>query len=371
MKEREEREEREERDVPLAPLTSLRLGGRARRVVRVEQEAELAEVLVRADAAGEPVLVLGGGSNLVVADEGFDGLVVRIASCGVTVAKAPADSGGDGGERVRIEVAAGERWDGFVERCVAEGYRGVECLAGIPGLVGATPIQNVGAYGQEVSDTIVSVRAFDRQARSFVDLAPPACLFGYRSSLFRHNPRYVVVRVTFELAVSPASSPLRYAELVRGLGVREGERAPLGDVRARVLSLRRAKGMVLDPDDPDSVSAGSFFVNPTLSPSELGALEARVMAAGVLGAGESMPRFATDAGRSKVSAGWLVERAGFTKGYGQGRVGVSAKHALALVNRGHGTTAELVSLARTIRAGVLARFGVTLSPEPVFVGCAL
>jgi UDP-N-acetylmuramate dehydrogenase len=353
----------EERDVPLAPLTSLRLGGNAKRVVRLEREADLALVLADAEAKGEPVLVLGGGSNLVVADDGFDGLVVRVALRGIV--------GTRRGDVVRLEVAAGEDWDPLVERCVSEGYSGVECLSGIPGLVGATPIQNVGAYGQEVSDTIVRVRAFDRDVGSFVDLEPAACRFGYRSSLFRHNPRYVVVSVAFELAVTGQSAPLRYAELVRGLGVHEGDRAPLADVRARVLALRRAKGMVLDPSDPDSVSAGSFFVNPTLTSAELAALESRVTQAQVLAARESMPRFAAGEGRWKLSAGWLVERAGFVRGYGQGHVGVSGKHALALVHRGQGTTRELVDLARQIRDGVRARFGVELAPEPVFVGCAL
>jgi len=356
---------REERDVPLAPLTSLRLGGPARRVVQVEDEAELARVLAVAEAAGEPVFVLGGGSNVVVADAGFAGVVVRIASRGIRATRE--------GDRVRVEVAAGEGWEAFVERCVTEGWSGVECLSGIPGLVGATPIQNVGAYGQEVGDTIVKVRVFDRDARAFLDLDRAACLFGYRSSLFRHNPRYVVVRVTFELAVSDLSAPIRYAELTRALGVREGERARLADVRPMVIALRRTKGMVLDAGDPDSVSAGSFFVNPTLSALELGALEARVAEAGVLRPGEVMPRFAADGGRWKVSAGWLVERAGFVKGYGDAgrRVGVSGKHALALVHRGEGTTAELLALAREIQAGVRARFGVELAPEPVFVGCAM
>jgi UDP-N-acetylmuramate dehydrogenase len=359
----------EQRDVPLAPLTSLRLGGSAKRVVRVEEEADLVPALASAEASGEAVLVLGGGSNLVVADEGWGGLVLRVALRGVSMTRlAP---GSRATETVRVEVLAGEPWDPFVERCVGEGYSGIECLSGIPGLVGATPIQNVGAYGQEVSETIVAVRAFDREARVFVDLAPEACRFGYRTSLFRHNPRYVVVSVVFELAVTNASAPLRYAELVRGLGVREGDAAPLADVRRMVLALRRTKGMVLDPGDPDSVSAGSFFVNPTLSSGELAALESRVADARVLRAGEVMPRFAAGLGRWKVSAGWLVERAGFTKGYGAGSVGVSSKHALALVHRGQGTTRELVALARQIRDGVRGRFGVELAPEPVFVGCAL
>jgi UDP-N-acetylmuramate dehydrogenase len=339
-------------DVPLAPLTTLKLGGPARHVALVADEGELVLALADAEARGEPVFVLGGGSNVVIADAGFEGTVVRMVSKGVAVAR--------DGDRVRLEVAAGEDWDGLVERCVAEGWSGVECLSGIPGLVGATPIQNVGAYGQEVKETILRVRAFDRVARSFVDLDGAACGFGYRTSLFRHNPRFVVVRVTFDLAIKGDSAPLRYAELLRALGVGEGESAPLARVRSAVLALRRAKGMVLDPGDPDSVSAGSFFVNPTLTVRELALLDSL--------AGESPPRFAADGGRWKVPAGWLVERAGFPKGYGRGSVGVSTKHALALVHRGNGTTAELVLLAREIQNAVRARFGVELSPEPVFVG---
>jgi UDP-N-acetylmuramate dehydrogenase len=272
---------------------------------------------------------------------------------------------------VRLEVAAGEEWDAFVTRAVHEGWSGVECLAGIPGLVGATPIQNVGAYGQEVRDTLASVRAFDRTTGAFVDLEAGECAFGYRTSRFRGSDRYVVVRVTFDLELRGDSTPIRYGELARALGVSEGERAPCRDVRDAVIALRRAKGMVVDPDDPDSVSVGSFFVNATLTRAEMGALEARIAERRLLRPGETIPRFAADGDLFKVPAAWLVERAGFRKGYGQGRVGISAKHALALVHRGEGTTRELVALARAIQEGVMRVFGVELRPEPIFLGCSL
>jgi UDP-N-acetylmuramate dehydrogenase len=309
------------------------------------------------------VFVLGGGSNVVVADEGFSGLVLRMASRGIEVSRH--------GERVRIEAAAGEEWDALVTRAVHEGWSGFECLAGIPGLVGATPIQNVGAYGHEVRETLVSVRAFDRAAASFVDLDARDCAFGYRTSRFRGSDRYILVRVTFDLEVRRDSAPVRYRELVQTLGIDEGARAPCRDVRDAVMTLRRSKGMVLDPHDPDSVSVGSFFVNPTLTLADLDALETRATRGDLLRPGESVPRFAFEGNLVKVPAGWLVERAGFNKGYGGGRVGVSAKHALALVHRGEGTTRELLELARGIQEGVRRAFGVELRPEPIFLGCAL
>ena len=352
-----------QRDVPLAPLTTLRLGGRAASVATITNEGDLLDGLNEAEHAGQEVFVLGGGSNVVVSDDGFSGLVLRIASRGIDCVRH------DG--RVTLQVAAGESWDALVARAVDEGWSGVECLAGIPGLVGATPIQNVGAYGQEVRETLVRVRAFDRTAASFVDLKAKDCAFGYRTSLFRGNRRYVIVSATFELDVRSESAPIRYAELARALGVSEGERAPCRTVRSAVLALRRGKGMLLDPEDSDSVSAGSFFVNPTLTLPELEALMRCASGRGFLRAGETLPRFAADGGLFKVPAGWLVERAGFTKGYGHGRVGVSAKHALALVHRGQGTTRELLELAREIQRGVETSFGVLLRPEPILLGCAL
>jgi UDP-N-acetylmuramate dehydrogenase len=351
------------RDVPLAPLTTLGLGGLAARMAVVHDDSDLVDALESAESTGESVFVLGGGSNVIVADDGFPGLVIRVASRGVAIEES--------GSKVRLDVAAGEDWDGLVERTVAEGWSGIESLAGIPGLAGGAPIQNVGAYGHEVKETILRVRAFDRERNVFVDLPKEACAFGYRTSLFRGKGRYIVTKVLFELDVSPDSAPVLYAELARTLGLQEGERAPAREVVRAVRALRRSKGMLVDPSDPDSASVGSFFVNPTLTRHELDALDRRVREGGVLRAGELVPRFPVEEARFKVPAAWLVERAGFSRGYGPGRVGVSTKHTLALVHRGRGTTRELIELARQIRSGVNDRFGVELHPEPVFVGCKL
>jgi UDP-N-acetylmuramate dehydrogenase len=337
--------------VPLAPLTTLRVGGPAARLVDVEREDDVAEAVRDAESRGEPLFILGSGSNIVVADEGFPGTVLRMAMRGVEASR--------DGDRVVADVAAGEDWDALVARAVGEGWEGVACMSGIPGLVGATPIQNVGAYGQEVSETVVGVRAFDRRAGAFVDMAPAACGFAYRASVFKRSDRWVVTGVRFSFKCG-AESTVRYAELARALSVVEGGRAPSRLVRDTVIALRRAKGMVLDDGDPDSVSAGSFFVNPVVDAAALRDIEAR--------AGARPPSFDAGGGRSKVAAGWLVERAGFARGWGEGRAGVSRKHALALVNRGGATARELVDVARAIRDGVRARFGVTLEPEPVFVG---
>jgi UDP-N-acetylmuramate dehydrogenase len=335
-------------------LTTLRLGGPPTRLVEAADEAS---IVAAVREAGEPLLVVAGGSNLVVADAGFPGVAVRIVSRGVREL-------GPG----RLEVAAGEAWDPFVARCVAGGLAGIECLSGIPGSVGATPIQNVGAYGQEVADTVVSVRAYERARDEVRELAPEECGFAYRSSAFKRDPgRWVVLAVTFQLVPQAHSAPIRYAELARALGVAEGETAPLADVRGAVLALRRGKGMVIDPADPDSVSAGSFFTNPVLRADAFAALEARARER--LGDDARVPRFPQPDGRVKTSAAWLIERAGFTKGHGDpATVAISAKHTLALTNRGAGTTAQLVALAREIAAGVEEAFGVALEPEPVFVG---
>jgi UDP-N-acetylmuramate dehydrogenase len=324
---------------PLADLTTLRLGGPADRLVEARTEAELVEA-VRAGAA----LVLAGGSNVVIADEGVPGTVVLVRTRGI-------ERDGE-----RLTVAAGEDWDPVVARCVAEGLQGFECLSGIPGSAGATPIQNVGAYGQDVSETVEWVRVYDREAGEVRTMAAAECGFDYRTSVFKHRDRHVVLAVGYRLRESRDSGPLRYAELARRLDVPIGGRAPLADVREAVLALRRGKGMVIDPADPDSVSAGSFFTNPILAPERFAALPG------------DPPAFPEPDGRIKTSAAWLIERSGFGRGHGDGRVGISGKHTLALVNRGGATTAELVALARGIAAGVRATFGVELVPEPVLVG---
>jgi UDP-N-acetylmuramate dehydrogenase len=342
--------------VRLSELTTLRLGGPAGRYLEAASEQAVIDAVTDADRADEPLLVMAGGSNVVVADEGFPGTVVRIATRGIAR------------EGAALEVAAGEPWDPLVAECVAGGLAGVECLAGIPGSVGATPIQNVGAYGQEVAQTVSAVRVLDRADGAVRTLAPGECGFTYRSSAFKREPgRWVVLAVSFALEASEGSAPIRYPELARALGVEVGARAPLADVREAVLALRRGKGMVLDPDDPDTVSAGSFFTNPVLDTGAFAALRAR--AAERLGPDAPPPAWPDADGHVKTSAAWLIERAGFHRGHGNPEgIAISGKHTLALTNRGGGTTAELVALAREIAGGVQDAFGVALVPEPVFVG---
>jgi len=338
---------------PLAKRTTLRLGGPATELVEVDSEAELVEQVRAADDAGRRLLVLGGGSNLVVADEGFDGLVVAIRTRGID-----AESDACGGAMVRL--AAGEPWDDFVATAVQEGWVGVEALSGIPGLAGATPIQNVGAYGQEVAETIARVRVWDRRERRIRSLASAECGFGYRTSRFKADPEAsVVLSVTFQFPLGDLGAPVKYAELARTLGVEIGERVPAKDVREAVLGLRRGKGMVLDAADHDTWSAGSFFTNPVVDAEAAERL------------GPDAPRWPQPDGRVKVSAAWLIGRAGFEKGTLRDGVGLSGKHTLALTNRGGGTTAELLSLAREIRDAVRRQTGVELHNEPVTVGCRL
>jgi UDP-N-acetylmuramate dehydrogenase len=391
--------------VDLSGYTTLRLGGPAERFVEADTVAAITGAVTGADLAGECLLVLGGGSNLVVAEEGFPGTVVRIGTTGLRPGTADPD-------RVLLTVAAGEDWDRLVEWAVSEKLAGLECLAGIPGLAGATPIQNVGAYGQEVATTIEAVTVFDRADRSVATFGGPECGFGYRTSLFKaarmpgragpggHSAgrglsrpgtpqtpmapgprwpgtprgagptgRYVVLDVTFSLRRALVSEPVRYAELAAVLGVAVGDRAPLAEVRSAVLGLRRRKGMVLDPADKDTASAGSFFTNPVLRPEQLAGLE---RAARARDPGASVPRFPAEDGLVKVPAAWLIEQAGFGKGYpGGGAARISSKHTLALTNQGGARTSELIDLARQIAAGVRAAFDIELISEPVLVGVTL
>ncbi len=300
------------------------------------------------------MLVVGGGSNLVVADEGFDGRVVRVLTRGVR----PDHDGDDptcGG--VVVRVAAGEDWDDLVAHAVERGWVGLEALSGIPGSVGATPVQNVGAYGQEVSQTISLVRTWDRVEARVRSFANAECGFSYRDSRFKSEPgRYVVLSVDFQLALGGLGAPVRYGELARSLGVEPGQRAPLGAVREAVLALRRGKGMVLDAEDHDSWSAGSFFTNPVVAADRVP---------------EGAPAWPAGDGLAKTSAAWLIQHAGFERGHGDGPARVSTKHTLALTNRGGATTADLLRLAREVRDGVEAAFGIRLVNEPVLVGCSL
>ncbi|HTW15927.1 MAG TPA: UDP-N-acetylmuramate dehydrogenase [Nocardioides sp.] len=338
----------------LADHTTLRVGGPAGTWVRATTEDELTDAVTAAEMAGEPVLVLGGGSNLLVADEGFAGTVVEIATAGLTL-----DHEGDdptcGG--VLATVAAGETWDDLVALAVERGWVGIEALSGIPGSVGATPIQNVGAYGQEVAQTIASVRVWDRKLRGIRTFAHADCGFGYRHSRFKADPgRHVVLSVTFQFRQGTLGAPVAYAELARALGVETGARAPLADVREAVLGLRRGKGMVLDDTDHDTWSAGSFFTNPVVAPDDVP---------------DGAPAWPQPDGRVKTSAAWLIEHAGFAKGYGAGPARLSTKHTLALTNRGDAAADDLLALAREVRDGVEARFGIRLVNEPVLVGCEL
>ncbi|MGP3971059.1 UDP-N-acetylmuramate dehydrogenase [Streptomyces sp. 6N223] len=353
----------ETRNAPLAPLTTLRLGGPAARLLTAVTDDEVIAAVREADDAGTPLLLIGGGSNLVIADTGFPGTVVRIATTGFRL---------DG---TRLELAAGEDWSAAVARTVEAGLAGIECLAGIPGSAGATPIQNVGAYGQEVSATVTEVVAYDRAARATVTLPAADCGFAYRHSRFKADPgRFVVLRVRFALDDAKGlSAPIRYAEAARTLGVRPGARVPLADAREAVLKLRTGKGMVLDPEDHDTWSAGSFFTNPLLTSAEHAAFLTRV--AERLGTDAAPPAYPAGEpggeGLVKTSAAWLIDHAGFPKGYGTGPARISGKHTLALTNRGSATTADLLALAREVRDGVRAAFGITLVNEPVTVGVSL
>ncbi|HEY8922856.1 MAG TPA: UDP-N-acetylmuramate dehydrogenase [Polyangia bacterium] len=348
-------------DVPLAPLTTLELGGKARHLVRARDEGAVSDAVAWAAARGLPLVVLGGGSNVVVPDAGVDGVVLKIETRGVTW--------NEGG---LVTAAAGEPWDELVAATVARGWAGLECLTGIPGLVGATPIQNVGAYGQEVGDVIREVRALERRTGRVVTLPAGACGFGYRDSRFRRHPdEHVVLGVTFELR--PGGAPrIAYRELEDALVAQglEGEARSPAIVARTVRALRARKSMVLDPADPNRRSVGSFFTNPIVDGAAFEALAARAVAAGVVTTAAEVPRFEAGEGRRKVPAAWLIERAGFTKSLRRGAVGISSAHALALVHHGGGTTAALLALAQEIQDGVRARFGVTLEREPIVLGAA-
>ncbi|MET0998086.1 MAG: UDP-N-acetylmuramate dehydrogenase [Marmoricola sp.] len=334
----------------LAELTTTRVGGPAAELVEARDEATLIEAVSSADAAGIPVLVVGGGSNLVVADEGFPGRVVVVRNGGLSVE-------GDTCGGAFVEVGAGEPWDDVVAAAVERGWIGIEALSGIPGTTGATPIQNVGAYGQEVSETVARVRTWDRKLRGVRTWTAGECSFGYRTSRFKQDPeRFVVLSTTFQFRLGDLGTPVRYAELAAALGVTTGERAPTSEVRDAVLALRRSKAMVLDPDDHDTWSTGSFFTNPVVPEGEVPT---------------GAPAWAQPDGLVKTSAAWLIEQAGFTKGYGNDRVRLSSRHSLAVTNRGGATTADVLALARELESGVRERFGIALVNEPVLVGCAL
>lgn len=355
----------------LAPLTTVGVGGPARHFAEAKSEAGIIEAVQGADDAGVPLLIIGGGSNLVIADEGWPGAVVRIASTGYSL-----DEEGPG--PVLLHAEAGQPWDELVDFTVRHGLSGLEALSGIPGLTGATPVQNVGAYGADVSHTIASVRTWDRQQREVRTFTAAELDFGYRDSLLKRStdngsPRYVVLSVGFRLDRSSLSAPVRYAELARSLGIEAGQRTGTGDVRREVLRLRASKGMVLDPADRDTFSTGSFFTNPIVDPAVADTLPERA------------PRWPAGE-RVKLSAAWLIDHAGFGKGFGLagtangpvdgfavagGRASLSTKHTLAITNRGTASAADILAIARTVRDGVESAFGIRLHPEPLLIHCSL
>jgi UDP-N-acetylmuramate dehydrogenase len=339
-------------NIPLAPLTTFGIGGPARYFVEAETERDVFDALDFAQTKSAPVFVLGGGSNLLVSDTGFPGLVLRIALKGLTF----EPSNGS----VLVSAQAGEDWDGIVARCVERELAGIECLSGIPGSAGGTPVQNVGAYGQEVSDVLVSVRAVDRNRQQTVELSHGDCDFHYRASVFNtaQKERYIVVGVTYRL--TPGGAPaIRYPDVKRKFDSFDSP-GTLAEVRRVVRDIRLSKAMLLTPEDPDCRSAGSFFKNPIISEANYTRLQESIS--------ETVPRYPAPDGGVKTSAAWLIERAGFSKGFAMGRAALSRKHTLALVNTGGATADEIVRLAREIRASVEDRFGIRLVPEPVFVG---
>jgi UDP-N-acetylmuramate dehydrogenase len=334
---------------PLAPFTTFGIGGPARWFVDAESEDQILEVTAWAEQRGLALFVLGGGSNLLVSDAGFDGLVLHIAVKGI-------EQQGD-----RFRVGAGEDWDGFVSLAVERGFAGIECLAGIPGTVGGTPVQNVGAYGQDVSSAIRSVRAFDLSRHQFQEFSAAECGFAYRHSRFNSTDRgrYIVTRVDYRL--TPGGAPtLRYADLQRTIQENEGATPSLVDVAAAVRRVRQTKGMLLVDGDPDCRSAGSFFKNPIVTEDQVQHIAAI--------SAKQPPRFPAGPGQVKLPAAWLIEQAGFPKGYALGAAGISSRHTLALINRGGATSTEILALAEKIRAAVEGRFGFSLEMEPVMVG---
>lgn len=371
--------------VRLAELTTAGVGGPAKDYIEARTEQEIIEAVRTADSTGEPLLIIGGGSNVIISDDGFNGTVLRIATGGYTVDSEDTCGG------VFLQVQAGHPWDDLVHETVLHAWSGLEALSGIPGLTGATPVQNVGAYGADVSQTIASIRTWDRHTGAVKTFTNSELQFSYRNSMLKQttvegSPRYVVLTVQFQLAIGRMSAPIRYAELARVLGVEVDERANALETRTAVLQLRASKGMVLDPLDRDTYSTGSFFTNPIVDAAEAASLP------------DAAPRYPVGSpadGRVKLSAAWLIDQAGFGKGFGLedghrghyspagkpgpdagqslagGRAALSTKHTLAVTNRGNASAEDLLTIARAVREGVEARFGIRLVPEPLLIGCRL
>ncbi len=346
-------------NVPLAECTTFGIGGQARYFAEATSSEVLRGGVAWAKSQGLPLFVLGGGSNILVADDGFPGLVLRVRIRGLHSRIE--------GDKVTLTAGAGEDWDKVVAACISNNWAGFECLSGIPGSVGATPIQNVGAYGQEISETFVSLEALDLERAYLVTMTPDECEFGYRTSRFktRERDRFIITSVTYRLTADGRPT-IRYLDLqlyFKGGGIKS---PALSDVREAVLAIRRSKAMVIDIGDPDSRSVGSFFVNPVVTREAFEEIKKR--ARSFIGSDKDIPSYSASSGRVKLSAAWLIERAGFERGYTYGNVGISQKHALAIINRGGGTAREVVELAGRIKLRVRSVFGVTLVPEPVFVG---
>jgi UDP-N-acetylmuramate dehydrogenase len=341
-----------EENKPLAPLTTIGIGGPARYFAKATSIHDIRDGIDWASARSQPLFILGGGSNLLISDDGFKGLVLQIDLRGVVVESED--------EFATVTVAAAEPWDSLVATAVEHGWAGIECLSGIPGSTGATPIQNVGAYGQDVSETIIRVEVLDRRSGLVITLTNRECRFGYRSSVFKNHERerYVVLNVTFRLNAGGAAS-VRYPELRRYLEERGESVEDLRAVRDAVIAIRKRKGMVLDPTDPDTRSDGSFFMNPIIEDADFATFKQRA---------DSAPNFPANDGTVKLSAAWLIEHAGFSKGFVHGNVGLSAKHTLAVVNRGGGTAREVRELVKMVQDRVREQFGVEIHPEPNFIG---
>ncbi len=338
-------------NIPLAQFTTLGVGGPAKRFARAQSVEDVIEGFSQAALSGESVFVLGGGSNILVSDAGFDGLVIKLELKGISFE--------NDGENIRVRAGAGEDWDRFVAECVTRELAGAECLSGIPGTVGGTPVQNVGAYGQDVSESIVSVLCLDRRNGKIVDLSASECGFAYRKSIFNttERDRYVVLSVVYQL-VKNGRPKIEYKDLLERI---DGRDPTLAETRSAVISIRREKSMVIDPADPNSRSAGSFFKNPIVSAAVADSI------ADELGL-DRIPQFAAGGGQVKVPAAWLIERAGFHKGFALGNAGISQNHSLAIINRGGATACEIVELKDLIHKTVFDRFGISLQPEPIIVG---
>lgn len=347
-------------NVPLAPYTALGIGGPAHFMVHAKTEEQILNALEFARARGCPVFILGGGSNLLVSDAGFPGLVVRVELSGIEY----LDTERSG----RISAAAGVEWDSFVGYCIARSFAGIECLSGIPGTVGGAPVQSIGAYGEDVREVVTQIRALDRDTHQPVLLSNADCRFAYRSSIFNttHKDRYVITRVDFALRAG-GEPRLIYGDLQQRFAGRR-QCPALHEVREAVLDVRRSKSMILSEDDPNSRSAGSFFKNPVLDQNEISIMEEEARAKGLLKASEQIPRFPAGPGKEKLPAAWLIEHAGFCRGYRHGNAGISSRHSLAIINRGGATAEEILQLMRMIQDRVQRAFGVQLQPEPVFVG---